>query len=70
MPDNDASDISTDIANSATKPASATVDGNSVSQVPIADKIKALEHLEGRQASASNRPGLGFRFQQIRPVYE
>jgi hypothetical protein len=70
MPDNDASDISTDIANAATKPQSATIDGNTVSQLPIADKIKALEHVEGRQATAANRPGLGLRFQQIRPAYE
>jgi hypothetical protein len=69
MPDNDASDITTDIANSATKPASASIDGNSVTQVSIDDKIKARNDATAQQAAASNRPGLGLRFQQITPVY-
>lgn len=44
MPDNSASDIATAIANAATKPASATIDGNSVSQISVGDKIKAADY--------------------------
>jgi hypothetical protein len=68
MPDNDASDIQTDIANAATKPASATVDGNSVSQVSIDDKIKAANYTAGIAARTAGLPGL--KNFKIRPTYE
>jgi hypothetical protein len=40
-----------------------------VEQHSIDDQIKADNHLQGKQAAAANRPGLGLRFQQITPVY-
>jgi hypothetical protein len=66
----DASDLNDDISESAVKPQSATVDGNSVSQVSISDKIKAADRAAANEAASSDRPGLGLRFQQIRPRYE
>jgi hypothetical protein len=68
MPDLD--DLNEDIAESATKPESATVDGNSATARSIDDKIKAANHVAANQAAASGRPGFGLRFQKIRPTYE
>lgn len=65
----DAGDISDSIAEAAAKPASATIDGNTVSARSIDDMEKAHNHVAGREAAASNRPGLGLRFQQITPYY-
>jgi hypothetical protein len=67
MPDNDASDLADDIANSATKPASATVDGNSVTQVSISDKIKAAQYQAAQEAAASAPGHFGLRFTQLVP---
>lgn len=49
MPDNDIDDITTDIGNSATAPANASVDGNSVTSRSIDEKIKAAGFFEQRQ---------------------
>lgn len=65
----DAGDISDSIAEAATKPASATIDGNSVSARSIDDMLKARNDAASQEAASSNRPGLGIRFQQITPVY-
>jgi hypothetical protein len=65
----DADDLNDEIASAAVKPQSATIDGNSVSQVSIDDKIKAADRAAGREAATANRPGLGLRFQQITPQY-
>lgn len=53
MPDNDADDIAQDIANSATSPQSATVDGNSVTSRSIDDKIKAEAHTRQRSVTVN-----------------
>lgn len=66
----DADDLNDDIAESATKPANASVDGNSVTQTPIRDKAFAADRASGREATNADRPGLGLRFQKIRPYYE
>lgn len=66
----DASDLNDDIAESAVKPQSATVDGNSVSQVSIRDKAFAADRAAGRESATADRPGLGLRMQKIRPYYE
>lgn len=66
----DSSDISDDIATSATTPASASVDGNSVSSRPISEKIAARNDALAQEVAASNRPGFGLRFQKIKPQYE
>lgn len=68
MPDLDS--INDNIAESAESPQSATVDGNSVTQRSIDDKIKAANHVAGQQAVSSDRPGLGIRFQKFTPYYE
>ncbi len=65
----DASDINDDIAESALKPQSATVDGNSVTQTSIRDKAFAADRAAGREATAADRPGLGIRFQTFKPYY-
>lgn len=65
----DASDLSDDIASAAQKPASASIDGNSVTSRSIDDKLKARDDAAGQEAAQSDRPGLGIRFQKFRPVY-
>lgn len=55
MPDNSADDISADIANSATKPASATVDGNSTTARSIDEKLKAEAHTRQSGLSSVNQ---------------
>lgn len=44
--------------------------GNSVDLMPIDDRIKAADRAAAQQAAASNRPGLGLRFQKITPTYQ
>lgn len=67
MPDNDAEDIATDIANSATAPASATVDGNSTTARSIDEKIKAAQYAAGQATSAAGPGHFGLRFSQLIP---
>jgi hypothetical protein len=43
------------IAQNATKPASASVDGQSAEQVPIGDQIKAAQFAAANQPPASGR---------------
>lgn len=64
----DADDLADDIAEAATKPASASIDGNSASAVSIDDKIKAANYTAGRAARAAGVPGL--TNYKIRPIYE
>jgi hypothetical protein len=55
MPDNDASDLADDI------------DGNSVTQVSISDKIKAAQYQAAQEAAASAPGHFGLRFTQLVP---
>jgi len=63
----DAGDIADDIAESALKPQSALVDGNSVNQVSIGDKIKAAQYAAGQETAAAAVPGFGLRFTRLVP---
>jgi hypothetical protein len=64
----DAGDIADDIAASALKPQSATVDGNSVNQLSIDDKIKAAQYTAAQAVTAAGPPGhFGLRFSQLVP---
>lgn len=70
MPDNTADDISTDIANGATQPRSATVDGNSVTQQSVSDKILARNDAAGIAARNNTAGSLGLTMRKLRPTYE
>jgi hypothetical protein len=52
--------INADIAASALKPQSATVDGNSVNQLSISDKIKAAQYAASQVATGNGNFGLRF----------
>lgn len=60
-------DIAATIAENATGPKSVSVDGTTVNQHSIPDQIAAQNHAAAQQATS--KPGFGFRFQQIKPVY-
>ena len=64
----DASDIASDIASAALKPQSATVDGNSVNQLSIDEKIKAAQYTAAQAVAAAGPPGhFGLRFTRLVP---
>ena len=65
MPDVD--DINDSIAENATGPKQVAVDGTSVQQHSIHDQIAARNDAAAQQSAT--KPGFGFRFQQIKPVY-
>jgi hypothetical protein len=52
--------IDADIAASVLKPQSATVDGNSVTQISIKDKIAAAQYAAGTTAATNGNFGLRF----------
>jgi hypothetical protein len=58
-------EIAESIATAATQPASASVDGNSVTQRSLREQIEAANYIASRTAAAQNRFGL--RFSQIVP---
>lgn len=64
-----AADIAEEIAEAGTGPQSVTVAGQTVVDRSVDEKIKAHDHVASQEAAASNRPGLGLRFQQITSVY-
>ena len=63
----DAGDIADDIASSALKPQSATVDGNTVNQMSIGDKIKAAQYTAGQETAAAAPGHFGLRFSKLIP---
>ena len=66
----DAGDITDSIAqNAADGIKTVTVAGQTTEVLPIADQIKARDDALAQQAVASDRPGLGIRFQRFNPVY-
>ncbi len=58
-------DLSSKISEAAQGPKSASVDGVSVEQQPIADLIKADQYLEGKKAS--KKASMGLRLGRIVP---
>lgn len=61
-------DINDQIAADALTPASASNASGSVTKRSIDELIKARDAVAAQQSTT--RPGLGLRFQKIRPVYE
>lgn len=49
--------------------ASVTVNGQTVASKTLDELRRLRDMVSGQLTSASNRPGLGLRFQQIKPVY-
>jgi hypothetical protein len=63
----DVDDINDAIADNASGPKRMRVGAEEVEQHSVKDQIAARDDLAARQAAT--RPGFGFRFQQIKPVY-
>lgn len=57
------------IERNALGPAQVSVAGQTVTSKSIDELIAADEHLKGKEAAGSSRPGLGLRLQKITPVY-
>lgn len=53
-------DLEQQIIDAAGNPAAATVDGNSMTAVPIDKLIEADKYLAGKEAAANKRTGLRF----------
>ena len=63
--DSNTSDLDQAIAENATGPAKASVDGQSVEQHPLPDVIEADRYRESKKAS--RKPGIGIRFAKLVP---
>lgn len=48
---------------------SATIGGETVTTRSLKELLEWRDRLAANEAAASNRPGLGLRFQQITPTY-
>ena len=59
--------IDADIAAGVLKPQSALIDGNSVNQVSIKDKIAAAQYAAGQATAAAGNGNFGLRFVQLVP---
>ena len=55
------------IADAATSPQRAMIDGRSADSRPVDDLLKLRAHHAAQEAAANTVPGFGLRFQKIRP---
>lgn len=60
MDDDDVDALNAEIVDAAQKPASATIDGNSVTQQSLADKIAAATYASAQVAASKGHRGLRF----------
>ena len=60
-------DLQTTIETAAQAPASATSDGQSVTQQDLDKLIRADQYLQGKAATTSTRKGVGLVFRKLLP---